>query len=237
MTLDVDTAIAAAERTEAARRLIERAREDGPVNLAVLSAFDLCVLGGPAYPLSDKAVARAWRRLGDRQRKKILDAVTKSMLGRGLLIDEGLRTSAEPRSGSYALKPELGLTLAARRRPSFVVLTVAEDHGLRTVRLFALQDQAGPVRGIVVEMPTAAPSDGRGAFPHARKLDPLEWLYHYVLTSPGQAAEILAKWNISPPPRHRAASPGAYVVSSTIRTERTRSAAGCGLRETAPWPV
>jgi hypothetical protein len=49
MTLDIDTALAGAEGTEAARRLIERARDDGLVNLAVLSAFDLCVLGGPRH--------------------------------------------------------------------------------------------------------------------------------------------------------------------------------------------
>jgi hypothetical protein len=213
MTLDIDAAVATAGRTEAARRLIDRARDDELVDLVVVSAMDLCVLGGPRYPLFDEAVVRAWRRLGGRQREKVLDAVTEVMLSRGLLIDEGLRTSARPRSGSYALQPELGLMLAARRRPSFAVLTAAEDQDLRPVRLFALGDQAEPARGIVVEMPAALPPDRDGAFPNVRKLGPLGWVYRYVLASAGMAAEVLAKWTISPPRQRRPAATGAYLVS------------------------
>lgn len=210
MTLDIDTALTAAERTDAARQLIGRAQGGELVDLAVVSALDLCVLGGPRHALFDEDVTRAWLRMGDRQRRKILDSVTESMLGRGLLIDEGLRTSARPRSGSYALQPELGLMLAARCRPSFIVLVAAEDQDLRTVRLFALGDQAEPVRGFVVEMP-AAPPQGRS--PDAGKLGPLGRIYRHVLASPDQAADVLARWTISPPRRPGAEVPGAYLVS------------------------
>jgi hypothetical protein len=213
MTLDIDAALTAAERTDAARQLIGRARDGELVDLAVVSALDLCVLGGPRHALFDEDVTRAWLRMGDRQRQKVLDSVTESMLGRGLLIDEGLRTSARPRSGSYALQPELGLVLAARCRPSFIVLTAAEDQDLRTVRLFALGDQAEPVRGFVVEMPAAPPPAGGRAFPDARKLGPLGWIYRHVLASPDQAADVLARWTISPPGRSGTDSPGAYMVS------------------------
>lgn len=211
MTLDIDTALTAAERTDAARQLIDRAQGGELVDLAVVSALDLCVLGGPRHALFDEDVTRAWLRMGDRQRTKILDSVTESMLGRGLLIDEGLRTSAQPRSGSYALQPELGLMLAARCRPSFIVLVAAEDQDLRTVRLFALGDQAEPVHGFVVEMPAAPPHGG--SFPDARKLGPLGRIYRHVLASPDQAADILARWTISPPRRPGADVPGAYLVS------------------------
>lgn len=210
MTLDIDTALTAAERTDAARQLIDRAQGGELVDLAVVSALDLCVLGGPRHALFDEDVTRAWLRMGDRQRRKILDSVTESMLSRGLLSDEGLRTSARPRSGSYALQPELGLMLAARCRPSFIVLVAAEDQDLRTVRLFALGDQAEPVRGFVVEMP-AAPPQGRS--PDAGKLGPLGRIYRHVLASPDQAADVLARWTISPPRRPGAEVPGAYLVS------------------------
>jgi hypothetical protein len=213
MALDIDTALAAAERTEAARHLIAQAQDDELVDLVVVSALDLCVLGGPRHPLFDESVARIWLRLGDRQRKKLIESVTESMLSRGLLIDEGLRTSAQPRSGRYALQPELGLMLAARCRPSFIVVTAAEDQDLRTVRLFALGDQAEPLRGIVVEMPAAPPRDGGGGFPDVRKLGPLGWIYRYVLASPEMAAEVLAGWTISPPRRPGTDLPGAYLVS------------------------
>ena len=211
MTLDIDTALTAAERTDAARQLIDRAQGGELVDLAVVSALDLCALGGPRHALFDEDVTRAWLRMGDRQRKKVLDSVTESMLGRGLLIDEGLRTSARPRSGSYALRPELGLMLAARCRPSFIVLVAAEDQDLRTVRLFALGDQAEPVRGFVVEMPAAPPPGG--SFPDARKLGPLGRIYRHVLAPPHQAADVLARWTISPPRRPGTDVPGAYLVS------------------------
>jgi hypothetical protein len=210
MTLDIDTALTAAERTDAARHLIGRAQGGELVDLAVVSALDLCALGGPRHALFDEDVARAWLKMGDRQRKKVLDSVTESMLGRGLLIDEGLRTSARPRSGTYALQPELGLMLAARCRPSFIVLVAAEDQDLRTVRLFALGDQAEPVRGFVVEMPAAPP---QGGSPDAGKLGPLGRIYRHVLASPDQAADVLARWTISPPRRPGTDVPGAYLVS------------------------
>ncbi len=211
MTLDIDTALTAAERTDAARQLIDRAWDGELVDLAVVSALDLCVLGGPRHALFDEDVARAWLKMGDRQRKKVLDSVTESMVGRGLLIDEGLRTSARPRSGSYALQPELGLMLAARCRPSFIVLTAAEDQDLRSVRLFALGDQAEPVRGFVVEMPAAPPAGSR--FPDSGKLGPLGRIYRHVLASPDHAADVLARWTISPPRRPGTDVPGAYLVS------------------------
>lgn len=211
MTLDIDTALTAAERTDVARQLIDRAQDGELVDLAVVSALDLCALGGPRHALFDEDVTRAWLRMGDRQRKKVLDSATESLLSRGLLIDEGLRTSAQPRSGSYALQPELGLVLAARCRPSFIVLVAAEDQDLRTVRLFALGDQAELVRGFVVEMPAAPPPGG--PVPDARKLGPLGRIYRHVLASPDQAADVLARWTISPPRRPGTDVPGAYLVS------------------------
>src|SRR6266567_3178920 len=115
MTLDLS--IAAAERTEAARALIDRAQDD-PVELATVSALDLCVLGAPAHPLFDEPVARAWLRLGNRQRKKFIDSVTQSMVNRGLLIGNRPQTGFQQSGGTYSLQPEMGLMLAARCRPS-----------------------------------------------------------------------------------------------------------------------
>ena len=79
MTLDMD--IAAEMRTEAARRLIEAAQQE-VVDLVIVSALELCVLGGPAHPLFDEAVARAWARLGNRRRQKIIEWTTEAMVER-----------------------------------------------------------------------------------------------------------------------------------------------------------
>src|ERR1017187_1863706 len=141
--MDLDMAVAAAERTEAARHLIDRAQAD-VVDLVVVSAIHLCVLGGPRHPLFDESVSRAWMKLGNRQRKKFIEYATESMVERGLLIDSDSRTDFHQHSGTYSLQPELGLMLAARCRPTFIIATETTVRNIRTPRFFALGDQAEP---------------------------------------------------------------------------------------------
>ena len=211
MTLDI--AIAAAERTEAARNLIDQAQAD-VVDLVTVSALELCVLGGPRHAAFDESVSTAWMQLGDRRRKKVIDWVTEGMVERGLLIAGGDQPAFQHNGGSYALKPELGLMLAARCRPSSIVVTEAQDQELRTPRFFALGDQAEPVRGVVVEQPTTLPPDVAEGFRNVRKLGPLGWFYRYVFISREQAAEILAELTISPPRRSGEVVSPAWVVSA-----------------------
>ncbi len=224
MTLSMD--IAAAERTEAARNLIDQA-QDGLVDLVILTALELCALGGPAHPLFDEILARAWTRLGRRQRKQVMDQVTERLVRRGLLIDTTPRTSSGQPIETCALKPELGLMLAARCRPAFVVVVQAEDRTPRTLRFFALGDEAEPVRGFVLEVPAGLPPEREREFPKTRKLGPLGWFYRYVLVS-REAAEILAQWTVSPPLRPGATAPLGWLVSAWY-PDRT-SPAGYRLR-------
>jgi hypothetical protein len=117
----LNPAIAAAERTETARRLIAQAQAD-VVDLVVLSALDLCVLDGPRQPVFEQRVAQAWMQVTARRRRKITEEVTAGLVRRGLLIDGAPQHRAVQAVSSYSFKPELGLTLAARCRPAFVVL-------------------------------------------------------------------------------------------------------------------
>ena len=211
MTLDMD--IAAAERTDAARNLIDQA-QDGLVDLVILTALELCALGGPAHPLFDEILARAWTRLGRRQRQQVIDQVTEELVRRGLLIDTTPRTSPGQPIQTCALKPELGLMLAARCRPAFVIVVQAEDHNPRTLRFFALGDEAEPVRGFVLEVPAGLPLDREREFPKAGKLGPLGWTYRYVLVSRDTAAKILAQWTVSPPLRPDATPLLGWLVSA-----------------------
>lgn len=211
-----DTAIAAAERTEAARRLIDRAQADF-VDLVTVSALELCVLGGPRHPLFEEPVAGAWMQMGERQRKKLIDSVTDGMLERGLLTGNDPEPDPQRRDRSYSLTPELGIMLAARCRPTSIIVTEAEQQQqLRTPRFFTLGDQGDPVRGVVVEEPASLaslPPDAAARFPHVRKLGPLGWFYRYVLVSRDFAAQVLADLTISPPRRSGdVVSPG-WVVS------------------------
>lgn len=204
MELDID--LAAAERTEAARQLIETAQSDGIVSLGVLGGMDLCILGGPKHPVFPETVAKAWLNLGDRARKKLIEDRTADMVNRGLL------TKNPPAGHAYALSPHLGVALAARCRPAFIVTASAGPH-LRPLRLFALGDQAEPMRGLVLEAPISLPDTDR-KHPNNKKLGPLGWLYSYALLTPSAAAFMLAEWvsNI-PPDSPRGPSQPPYVVT------------------------
>lgn len=206
MTLNSD--IAAAERTEKARQLIARAQEE-TVDLVTVSALELCVLDGPRQPLLDERVVQAWSRLGNRRQRLLTNDMTVGMVERGLLIGDTAK-----RGSGYSLKPELGIMLAARCRPSSIVVTEVGHANLRTTRFFALGDQAEPVRGFVVEEPTALPADIADRFSHVKKFGPLGWFYQYFLVSPTKAAEVLAELTISPP-RHSGAvvAPGWTVTA------------------------
>jgi hypothetical protein len=194
--LDID--LAAAERTAEAQRLIDTARADGIVSLGALGGMDLCILGGPMHSVFPEAVAKAWLGLGDRARQKLIDERTADMAKRGML------RPPPPGGYGYALAPALGLALAARCRPAFVV-TASAGPQMRPLCFFALGDQIEPVRGLVIEVP-APPADSR-TFPQHKKLGPLGWLYSYALVTPKKAAYMLAE-HVSSPPSGVPAGPG-----------------------------
>jgi hypothetical protein len=218
--MTLDPAITAAGRTETARHLIAQAQAD-VVDLVTLSALELCVLDGPRQPVFDKRVAQSWMQVTDRRRRKVTEQVTAGLVRRGLLIDGAPPPRGVQAVGSYSFKPELGLTLAARCRPGFVVLAKGERDGLRPLSLFALGDQANPVRAIVAEVPAARPPDRDADYPDTRKLGPLGWIYRYVLVSPANAADLLARWTIGRSAQPGDATPGRYLVSA-YRPDRER---------------
>ena len=224
MTLDLD--VAAGERTQAARDLIDRA-QDGQVDLVMVTALELCWLGGPAHPLFDEMPARAWTSLGRRQRRHLMDQATQGLARRGLILDTAPRTSPERPIETCALKPELSLVLAARRRPAFAVIAQAEDHDTRPVRLFALGDEAGPVRGFVLEAP-GLPLNPERYFAEVGQLGPLGWFYRYFLVSRYMAADTLARWTVSPPGRPGASASSEWLVSA--RYPGRKNPAGYRLR-------
>jgi len=203
--MTLDAAAAAAERTEVAVQLIEQAQHSDSVELVTVSALELCALGGPRHPLFEEPVARAWDQLGNLRRKKLTEWVTEGMVERGLLIEGNAGFSPVSKGTTYSLKPALGIALAARCRPAFIVTTETADAGLRTPRFFALGDQDHPLRGVVVEEPAALPADMAGGYPHVKKFGPLGRMYRHVLLSPQKAAEALAEVAISPPPQPPAA--------------------------------
>jgi hypothetical protein len=191
-----DITTTAAERTATAQRLIDEAQAAPYVELVTISALELCVLGGPRHALAEEAVTQAWLQLKDRRREKVMRQVTDGMVERGLLHPE---PDPEPGSASWSLDPALGIALAARCRPTFIVVTETAAAALRTPRFLALGDEEVPVRAVVVEEPAALPAGNRD-FPNVAKLGPLGRFYRYLLVSRARAAELLAEWAIAPPP-------------------------------------
>jgi hypothetical protein len=180
------------ERTEAARQFLDTARTDGIVSLGVLGGIDLCILGGQRHPVFPDVVMRAWLDLSSHARGKLIEKRTADLVERGLL------TKNPGRAHAYALSPSLAVALAARCRPAYIV-TASAGPDLRPLCLFALGDEAEPVRGLVAEAPIALPGPDR-EYPNFLNLGPLRWLYSYALLTPDAAALMLAKWVGSVPP-------------------------------------
>jgi hypothetical protein len=210
-------------RGQAAREMVARA-QSAPLELVVLSGMELCVLGAPEQVLCEEKLAAAWLGYSERRRRKAMDLTTEALVKRGLLLEqrgaapgpasgpapdgapEATPLDGAPADGAarrdttpegYAMDPALGLVLAARSRPAFVVVTALDGAEARTPRMYALGDEQEPVRAVVVEVPEAAPP---GDFPHLDRMGALGRLYRYVLMSRDTAADWLARWADQPAP-------------------------------------
>jgi hypothetical protein len=187
----------AAARSAEARELIDRAQSED-VLLTMLSAMDLCALGGPKQALFDEAPARAWGSLRPKGRKNLPRLIFEDLEERGLLIRQAptMPLAApgghmEPDAEDYAFAPKLGVVMAARSRPALAVTCELQQMPTRHPRFFALGDEQDPVRALVREVPLGEPP---GDFPRLRKAGPLAWFYEYDLVSKPSAATFLAGW-------------------------------------------
>lgn len=221
-----DISTTAIERTAEAQGLFHRSADGETVDLTALSGLELCVLGGPKHTLSDTTVTQAWSVLGRRRRNKAKDLITEGLVERGLLADNR-GTPSGSADGDYSLAPNLAIALAARCRPTFIVVTEIANRKSRTPRFYALGDQEELVRGIVVEEPAVAPPEA-GELPHLKKLGPLGWLYRYTLISQTRAAELLAQWAISPVPPP--AQSDLWCPRTTSLYRRSEKPSSMGLR-------
>jgi hypothetical protein len=221
MTAFTDDDAAAAARSAQVRELIDRAQSED-VFLTMLSAMDLCTLGGPAQALFDEAPARAWGSLRPKGRKNLPELIFGELEERGLLIRQTPTVPlaapgrhAEPEAQDYAFAPKLGVVMAARSRPALAVTCELQQLPTRHPRLFALGDEQDPVRALVREAPVAAPP---GDFPHLRKAGPLAWFYQYDLVSKPSAAAFLAGWALL----HSQARPKSARLVTVLRNDGDR---------------
>ena len=202
MTAFTGGGAAAAGRSAQVRALIDQAQSED-VFLTVLSAMDLCVLGGPRQALFDEAPTRAWAAVRPKARQKLPGVIFEELEERGLLIRQAPTTPLaapsshlEPQEQDYAYSPTLGVVMAARSRPAVAVSCELQQLPTRHPRLFALGDEQNPVQALVREAPVAPPP---GDYPYLRKAGPLAWFYQYDLVSKPSAATFLAGWALLRP--------------------------------------
>jgi hypothetical protein len=176
--------------------MVTRVRDEQMIELAALMTVELCVLGGPKHSYFDEVSARAWLALKDRPRVKLLQKYTQTLVDRGLLLPD----PAAPRKGhaqSYALSAELGIVLAARCRPSFIIATGVSGAQLRQPVAFALGDESDPLQALVLETPVLLDADRKTT----SQLGPLAQCSAYVLGTREWTAGYLADWMIEHAPR------------------------------------
>jgi hypothetical protein len=192
--MPIDLELEAAGRTAAARAIFARLGSEGYVHLPILTGADLCLLGGSRHPFCWEPLAAAWLSLRPQDRDAHIRARTRRMVEDGRLIQTGTGDGGVP-GARYAVGPELGILLAARSRPTFVI---ASHFSLRLapLTLFAVGDEAEPVRGVVMAVPVTPPGQaGERAEP-----SPLADVFDHLLTTTADAAEFLADQVIRPAP-------------------------------------
>jgi hypothetical protein len=180
------------------------------VELTALSMLDLCALGAPSQVLFHPAVAKLWLSRSQEARDKMAQDMLASLAERGLLFGSP-DSSLAPGVRQYRFHPTLGIIMAARSRPSFVVTCEVEKHpNMREPSFFALGDQNSPVRAIVVEWPRPAPEGRAKAL---ARMGPFGWLSSYALLTRARAASGLAEWAMLPTPKPRIGKPPARTIT------------------------
>jgi hypothetical protein len=183
--------------------------------LPPLCGADLCVLGDPEHQVFWEPLANAWLGLDARVRTQLIESRTRSLVNRALLIEETPGIGCSP-GASFALAPELGLLLAARRRPSFIVATHPSKR-LPSVSYFALGDESDPVRAIVQEIPDIPDCEDL-----TRAWGPLSLVFCYRMCTPAAAARFLARWALKPLPAEAGQEPSPRTVT-LLRPGKTTS--------------
>jgi len=185
--------------------------------LPPLCGADLCVLGGPKHPVFWEPLASAWLGLDAHARMRLIESRTQSLVNRSLLIEESpcVGHFTGPR---FTLAPELGILLAARCRPSFIIATHPSKR-LPSVNYFAIGDESNPVRAILQEIPDIPDHEDL-----TRTWGPLSLVFCYRICTPAAAAGFLARWALKPLPAKPGQEPSPRTVTLLRPGESTTSA-------------
>jgi hypothetical protein len=147
-----------------------------------LSVAEVFALGALAHPLIDAAALRWWNAQPDQ--------AATALRGYDQLARRGM---IDPATGR--IHPQLGVILAGRARPAFIlVIRATPDGDPAPGRFLGIADQVAGLRAVLGE--TRAPL-GEALAPLGKALAPAEreetgLVYSYELIGPAQAAGLLA---------------------------------------------
>lgn len=168
----------------AARALLDQASRDGAVQLPAMSAAELCTLGAMQASLIDEDAWNWWTGKAEAEREALSSATLKFLTHRKLL-DPPDPASEGPAAENVALRvrPDLGVILAGRTRPAFIVLSREGAEGTpRDMRLYGIADEEYGLRAVLAEEATHRNAEWMGP------------AYLYLLASPAEAAMSLVRW-------------------------------------------
>lgn len=163
-------------RTDVAyiENLIDRVVETGKVaKLPVMGTVELCALGALSHPLLDEYALKWWNAQPDRE--------AAARRGYDHMVQ---RNMIDPETGR--IHPQLGVILAARAKPAFiVVLRVRPDGDALPGRFLGIADEIAGLRAVLSETAPPVLSDkDKDAGP----------LYVYELSGPPKVSRYLAEF-------------------------------------------
>jgi len=166
------------EKFVRADELVDRLKLEELVTLPTLTREELAITGSlEASPLRDASEITYWDGLGP-EAKKAAGAAALRSLGARRLIDLMQHAVADS-GGNVELHPaaELGLIMAARRQPSYILVGSEPQRGLfGFVRLYGVIDERRRVNIVLLER-----TSGSG-------------VHEFALCLPARAAEEVSTW-------------------------------------------
>lgn len=149
--------------------LAKVARPGVSAELPIMSSAELYALGALSQPVLDASALAWWTSQPDQEK---LARLAYAVMGRRKLLD--------PDTGRVS--PPLGLILAGRSRPAFILLTrVKPAAEPRAVRIYGIADESG-TRAVLLER--TQPNPGAWTGP----------VYRFMLTGAASEAAVLAEW-------------------------------------------
>ena len=168
---------------DAVQALLDQVERDGAVQLPALSAAELGAVGAMRASLVDDQARSWWTAMAGGERATLSATALQFLVHRRLLVPPEPGAGDDAERVALEVQPLLGVILAGRTRPAFVVLRREGTGGAPDrMRLYGIADEARGLRCVLAEEATGKQVEGLGPG------------YLYVLASTAEAIRSLIRW-------------------------------------------